>query len=288
MIETLPAAVDIEEMIYELREYCCGANAGRWDYIFSIIKRLQSKPEAVLPDRKQVSMTVSFMRAYTERLVKICHKHGAHAMGGMSAFIPSRHDEEINKRAFSQVRGDKEREVADGFDGTWVAHPDLVQVAREVFVQGMHNANHQKHRLREDVHVEVDELITIDVQGGKVTEEGVRKNTSVALKYINEWLQGRGAVAMNNLMEDAATAEISRGQLWQWLRHSVILDNGQTFTPDMYKAIRAEELQRQGGIGKGRLQQAAEILDYLVLSKEMEEFLTLPAYKLLDNPQAKL
>ncbi|XP_046841331.1 malate synthase-like [Xenia sp. Carnegie-2017] len=288
MIETLPAALDIEEMIYELREYCCGANAGRWDYIFSIIKRLQSKPEAVLPDRKQVAMTVPFMRSYTDRIVKICHKHAAHAMGGMSAFIPSRHDEEINKKAFSQVKGDKEREVADGFDGTWVAHPDLVKVAREVFLKGMQNANHQKHRLREDVNVTVNDLTTIKVDGGKITEAGVRLNVSVALKYINEWLQGRGAVAVNNLMEDAATAEISRAQLWQWLRHSVILDDGQTFTPDMYRTIREEEFGSQGGAGKGRLQQASEILDHLVLSRNMEEFLTLPSYKVLDNSQAKL
>ncbi|KAK3736314.1 hypothetical protein QZH41_020772 [Actinostola sp. cb2023] len=287
MIETLMAAVNMEEMMYELREHCCGLNAGRWDYIFSIIKRLQMKGNAILPDRKQVSMTVPFMHAYTERIVRICHLHGAHAMGGMSAFIPSRKNEEVNRIALEKIRQDKDREVAAGFDGTWVAHPDLVKVAKEIFVKGQQGACHQKHRLREDVNVKVEELTTIDVPDGKITEDGVRTNISVALQYINSWLMGVGAVAINNLMEDAATSEISRAQLWQWHRHGCTID-GRLFTAEMFKALHEEELAKLGGPSKGRLGQASQLLDKLVLSDIMEEFLTIPAYEMLCNPSAKL
>jgi len=275
-------------MLYEIKEHCCGMNAGRWDYIFSAIKRLQRKPDCVLPDRKMVSMTVPFMRAYTERLVQVCHQHGAHAVGGMAAFIPSRKDENVNKVAFEKVRQDKEREVADGFDGTWVAHPDLVPFAKEIFMKGLHGACHQKHRLREEVNVKVEEILSVSVPGGKITEEGVRVNINVALQYLNSWLMGVGAAAIHNLMEDAATAEISRAQLWQWLRHIVRLEDGRAFTPDLYKAIHKEELDKLGGTSKHRLGQASQLMDKLVLSEEFVEFLTLPAYELLDNPHAKL
>nr|XP_058955250.1 malate synthase-like [Pocillopora verrucosa] len=288
MLETLLAGVNMEEMLYEIREHCCAMNAGRWDYIFSAIKRFSRKPDCVLPDRKQISMTVPFMRAYTERLVQVCHQRGAHAMGGMAAFIPSRRDENVNKMAFEKVRQDKEREVADGFDGTWVAHPDLVPFAKGIFMKGLHGASHQKHRLREEVNVKVEEILSVSVPGGKITEEGVRVNIGVALQYLSSWLSGIGAVAIHNLMEDAATAEISRAQLWQWLRHGVRLEDGRPFTPEFYKTLHKEELEKLGGPSKSRLAQASHLLDKLVLSEEFEEFLTLPAYELLDNPSAKL
>jgi len=215
MIETLPAAFEIEAMLYELREYACGMNAGRWDYIFSAIKVLKAREDCIMPNRKQVTMMVPFMHAYAERLVKICHKHGAHAMGGMSAFIPSRTNEEVNKIAIEQVSKDKECEVAEGYDGTWVAHPDLVKIAKDTFVKGLNGQANQVEKQRDDVNYRESDLINIKVEGGKVSEEGVRVNISVALQYLNCWLQGIGAVAINNLMEDAATAEISRAQLWQ-------------------------------------------------------------------------
>ncbi|KAJ7333887.1 hypothetical protein OS493_015980 [Desmophyllum pertusum] len=288
MLETLLAGVNMEEMLYEIREHSCAMNAGRWDYIFSAIKRLSRKPDCVLPDRKQISMMVPFMRAYTERLVQVCHQHGAHAMGGMAAFIPSRRDENVNKMAFEKVRQDKEREVADGFDGTWVAHPDLVPFAKEIFMKGLHSASHQKHRLREEVNVKVEEILSVSVPGGYITEDGVRVNICVALQYMNSWLSGVGAAAINNLMEDAATAEISRAQLWQWLRHGVRLEDGRPFTSELYKTMHKAELDKLGGTTKARLGQASQLLDKLVLSEEFEEFLTIPAYELLDNPSAKL
>lgn len=288
MLETLLAGVNMEEMLYEIREHCCGMNAGRWDYIFSAIKRFSRKPDSVLPDRKMVTMTVPFMRAYTERLVQVCHQRGAHAMGGMAAFIPSRKDENVNKVAFEKVRQDKEREVADGFDGTWVAHPDLVSFAKDIFMKGLRGASHQKHRLREEVNVKVEEILSVSVPEGKITEEGVRVNIDVALQYLNSWLLGVGAAAIHNLMEDAATAEISRAQLWQWLKHGVQLDDGRIFTREMYNTIHKEELEKLGGTSKGRLGQASQLMDKLVLSDDFEEFLTIPAYELLDNPHAKL
>ncbi|XP_073257362.1 malate synthase-like [Porites lutea] len=288
MVETLLAAVNMEEMLYEIKDHCCGMNAGRWDYIFSAIKRLSRRPDCVLPDRKMITMTVPFMKAYTERLVQVCHQHGAHAMGGMAAFIPSQKDENVNKVAFEKVRQDKEREVADGFDGTWVAHPDLVPFAKGIFMKGLQNACHQKHRLREEVNIKVEEILAISVPGGKITEEGLRVNIEVALQYLNSWLSGVGAVAIHNLMEDAATAEISRAQLWQWLRHSVRLEDGRPVTSELYKAIHKEELDKLGGPSKGHLGQASQLMDKMVLSEEFVEFLTLPAYDLLDNPHAKL
>eukprot|EP00794_Sanderia_malayensis_P013994 gene13994-15452_t len=288
MVETLLGAVEMEEMLYELRDYACGMNAGRWDYIFSAIKRLQSKADALLPNRKLVSMTVPFMKAYTDRLVQVCHKHNASAMGGMSAFIPSRRDPEINRIAIEQVTQDKEREVVDGFDGTWVAHPDLVKLARDIFTKGLNGKNNQIEKKRPDVNVTVEQLITTHVKNGFISEEGVRLNISVALQYLNSWLMGVGAVAIKNLMEDAATAEISRAQIWQWLRHKAEMNDGRVFDIDIYREIMAEELKNLGGKDKQKLGQAAALFDKLILSPSMEEFLTLPAYDVLVEESAKL
>jgi malate synthase len=282
LIETLPAAFEMEEILYELREHGSGLNAGRWDYQFSIIKTLRRKRDFLLPDRAQVTMTVPFMRAYTELLVKTCHRRGAHAMGGMAAFIPSRKDAEVNERALARVRDDKLRESRDGFDGTWVAHPDLVGVAREVFEKALAGRANQKERLREEVSVTAGQLLDIRVPGGTVTETGFRNNVNVGLQYLNSWLSGNGAAAIYNLMEDVATAEISRSQLWQWTHNGAVLADGRAATLALYEAIRAEELSRLGGPGTGRLREAAEILDGLVRAEEFVEFLTLPAYRYLE------
>ena len=282
LIETLPAAFEMEEILYELRDHSAGLNAGRWDYIFSAVKRFKTQPTFTLPDRVQVTMTTPFMRAYTELLVRTCHKRGAHAMGGMAAFIPSRRDPEINEIALTGVRADKERESTDGFDGTWVAHPDLVSVARDIFEKNLNGARNQRERMREDVEVSAGELVSLDESGGTVSEAGVRANISVALQYINSWLNGVGAAGINNLMEDAATAEISRGQIWQWIRHQAELDDGRPVTSELYESLRDEELESLGGTGASRYGDAVEILDQLVLNDEFTEFLTLPAYEYLD------
>ena len=282
LIETLPAAFEMEEILYELRDHSAGLNAGRWDYIFSAVKRFKSQPTFTLPDRVQVTMTTPFMRAYTELLVRTCHKRGAHAMGGMAAFIPSRRDPEINEIALTGVRADKERESTDGFDGTWVAHPDLVSVARDIFEANLGGARNQRERLREDVEVSAGELVSLDQSGGTVSEAGLRANISVALQYINSWLNGVGAAGINNLMEDAATAEISRGQIWQWIRHGAELDDGRSVTSELYESLRDEELASLGGSEESRYGDAVEILDQLVLNEEFTEFLTLPAYEYLD------
>jgi malate synthase len=276
----------MEEILYELRDHAAGLNAGRWDYIFSVIKKFARRKEAILPDRGQVTMTVPFMRAYTELLVRTCHKRGAHAIGGMAAFIPNRRDPVVTENALARVREDKERESRDGCDGTWVAHPDLVPLATEVFNSVLGDRPNQKERLREDVHVAAADILDIRVPGGKITEGGLRLNVSVALQYINSWLNGNGAAAINNLMEDAATAEISRSQIWQWLRHGAKLDDGGSSpgaaTAQLYTRIREEELAKLGGSGAGRFEEAAELLDQLVLNDEFVEFLTFPAYEYLD------
>ena len=282
LIETLPAAFEMEEILYELRDHSAGLNAGRWDYIFSAVKRFKSQPTFTLPDRVQVTMTTPFMRAYTELLVRTCHKRGAHAMGGMAAFIPSRRDPEINEIALTGVRADKERESTDGFDGTWVAHPDLVSVARDIFETNLNGARNQRERMREDVEVSAGELVSLDESGGTVSEVGLRANISVALQYINSWLNGVGAAGINNLMEDAATAEISRGQIWQWIRHNAELDDGRSITAELYESLRDEELESLGGASESRYGDAVEILDQLILNEEFTEFLTLPAYEYLD------
>jgi malate synthase len=281
LIETLPAAFEMEEILYELREHSGGLNAGRWDYLFSIIKTLSWR-RGVLPDRAQVTMTVPFMRAYTELLIKTCHARGAHAMGGMAAFIPSRKDAEVNATALAKVRDDKLRESGDGFDGTWVAHPDLVPVAHEVFEKALGGRANQKERLREEVSVTAEMLVDTRVPGGTVTEGGLRHNVNVALQYLNSWLSGNGAAAIFNLMEDVATAEISRSQLWQWTHNGAKLSDGRPVTQALYETIRGEELGKLGGPGAGRLREAAEILDGLVGAKDFVEFLTLPAYGYLD------
>ncbi len=283
LIETILAAFEMDEILFELRDHAAGLNAGRWDYIFSIIKKFRDRPDFVLPDRGQVSMAVPFMRAYTQLLVRTCHRRGAHAIGGMSAFIPNRREPEITANALVRVREDKEREAGDGFDGTWVAHPDLVPVAGVVFDGVLGERPNQKDRLREDVEVGPSELLDMAIAGGVVTEAGVRQNISVGLRYLDAWLRGNGAAAIDNLMEDAATAEISRSQLWQWRHHGTWLTDGRTVTAALYGAIRDEELARHGGRDAGRLGDAADLLDRLVLSDDYAEFLTLDAYRLLDG-----
>ena len=228
----------MEEILYELREHAAGLNAGRWDYIFSIIKKFQNRTDFLFPDRGQITMTVPFMRAYTELIVRTCHKRGAHAMGGMAAFVPSRKDKEVNEMALKKVREDKVRESSDGFDGTWVAHPDLVPVAMEVFDQALGDKPHQKHREREDVKVTAQQLLDFHIPGGTITEAGFRQNINVALQYLEAWLRGIGAVAIYNLMEDAATAEISRAQLWQWVHHPhAVMDNGKGLHSSCFKSF---------------------------------------------------
>jgi malate synthase len=281
LIETLPAAFEMEEILFELRDHAAGLNAGRWDYIFSILRKLRDHAP-LFPDRAQVTMEVPFMRAYTDLLVRTCHRRGAHAIGGMAAFIPSRRDRELNETALARVREDKEREVGDGFDGTWVAHPDLVPVAQQVFDRVLGARPHQKERRREEVRGGADALLDFRVPGGEVSERGVRNNLTVALQYLDSWLRGIGAAAILNLMEDTATAEISRSQLWQWVRKEAALPDGRRLTRELYRAMRGEELAALGGPGTGRLGEAAELLDALVLAPDFIPFLTNAAYERLD------
>jgi malate synthase len=264
LIETILVAFEMEAILWELREHSSGLNAGRWDYIFSVIKRF---PDAVLPDRGQVTMTVPFMRAYTQLLVQTCHRHGAHAMGGMAAFIPSRRDPEVNEVALAKVREDKEREAGDGFDGTWIAHPDLEPVARERFDAVLGERPNQVERLREDVSVSGEELLDFAVPGGEVTDEGLAQNVSVGVRYLAAWLAGTGAAAIDNLMEDAATAEISRSQVWQWVRAG-------RFTRERVR----EELEPW----RAEHPEAAELFEEVALTEQLVEFLTLPAYERLE------
>ncbi len=278
LIETILGAMEMEEILYELREHASGLNAGRWDYIFSVIKTLRNLEHLILPDRAQVTMTVPFMRAYTERLVHVCHKHGAHAIGGMAAFIPNRRDPVVTETALARVREDKLRESADGCDGTWVAHPDLVPVAQEIFDGVLGERPHQKELLRAEVDVQGFDLLHLRIPGGRITEAGLRMNVSVALQYLNAWLNGNGAAAINNLMEDVATAEISRSQIWQWLHHNAALDDGRLVTQALYVQVRDEELAALGGPDAERYADAVALLDTLVLSEEFIAFLTLIAY----------
>ena len=280
LIETILAAFEMDEVLWELRDHASGLNAGRWDYTFSIIKKFRSRADFVLPDRASVTMSVPFMRAYTELLVRTCHRRGAHAMGGMAAFIPSRRDPEVNDRAMAAVRADKERESSDGFDGTWVAHPDLVPLATEVFDAVLGGRPHQKDRLRPEVAVAAPDLLDVRIPDGRVTEAGVRANVSVGLAYLASWLDGNGAAAINNLMEDAATAEISRSQLWQWRTHAVPLDDGNPITPDRYATIRDVELATlRSASPTSPWTDAAALLDALVLGEAFAAFLTLDAYR---------
>ncbi len=278
LIETILAAFEMEEILYELREHSSGLNAGRWDYTFSIIKKFRNRPEFVLPDRAQVTMTVPFMRAYTELLVKTCHKRGAHAMGGMAAFIPSRRDADVNRVALAKVKEDKDREAGDGFDGTWVAHPDLVPTAMESFNHVLGDRPNQLERQRPEVSVTAGQLIDVKVPGGTITEKGLRMNVSVGIQYIESWMRGTGAAAINNLMEDVATAEISRSQVWQWVRQSSRLEEGPTVNADLVREIADEEMSKLSG---GRFQEARKVFEEVALSKEFHPFLTLVAQKYL-------
>jgi malate synthase len=287
LIETLPAAFEMDEILYELRDHSAGLNAGRWDYIFSAIKCFPDRPEMVLPDRGAVTMTVPFMRAYTELLAATCHRRDAHAIGGMAALIPSRQNEEANAKALDGVRADKQREVEQGYDGSWVAHPDLVPVAREVFEQGLNAAANQVGHKRDDVNVGAQDLLDLASTPGEITETGLRTDVSVGFQYISFWLGGRGAAAINSLMEDAATAEISRSQIWQWVRHAVKLDDGRAVTPELVRAVLDEETARiREAVGEqtwraGRPAETREIFERVALSPELTEFLTLPAYEYL-------
>ena len=275
LVETIHAAFEMDEILYELREHAAGLNAGRWDYLFSVIKTFRARPDLALPDRAALTMTVPFMRAYTELLVATCHRRGAHAIGGMAAFIPNRRDEAVTEVALAKVREDKERESRDGFDGTWVAHPDLVSVAGEVFDGVLGAASNQKGRRRDDVAVAAADLLDFRVDGATATDDGARANIRVALAYLDAWLRGNGAAAIDNLMEDAATAEIARSLLWHW-RTRGVLETGR------YAELRDEELERLGGAGEGRLAEAADLIDGLVLDDDPPAFLTLRAYPLLD------
>jgi malate synthase len=285
LIETIPAAFEMEEILYELRDHSAGLNAGRWDYLFSMIKKFRNRgQEFVLPERNSVTMTAPFMRAYTELLVKTCHQRGAHAMGGMAAFIPSRRDPEVNAVALAKVREDKTRESADGFDGSWVAHPDLVALCREVFDAALGDRPNQLTRLRDDVSVSAADLLAVSKTPGTITEAGLRNNISVGLQYLSSWLGGNGAVAIFNLMEDAATAEISRSQVWQWIHSSVRLDDGQLVTRDLAERIIAEEsaaIREAAGAAfdAPRFEQADALFSAVALADDYADFLTLPAYE---------
>jgi malate synthase len=287
LIETLPAAFEMEEILHALRDHSAGLNAGRWDYIFSAIKCFPDRPEMVLPDRAAVTMTVPFMRAYTEQLVAVCHRRGAHAMGGMSALIPSRADEAANAKALDGVRADKEREVGQGYDGSWVAHPDLVPVARGVFEAGLGGEPNQLGRQRPDVEVTATDLLDLAATPGEVTEAGLRANISVGFQYVSFWLGGRGAAAINSLMEDAATAEISRSQIWQWVHHGIRLPDGRTITPELVRQLLDEEtatIRRDVGEETweaGRPAETRRLFERVALAEPLIEFLTLPALELL-------
>ena len=286
LIETFAAAFEMDEILYEMRDHIVGLNCGRWDYIFSFIKLLRNKPEFVLPDRAQVTMDTHFMNSYSQLLIRICHRRGAHAMGGMAAQIPVKNDTEANDLAMAKVEEDKLREVRNGHDGTWVAHPGLIPVAMKVFNKHMPSAN-QVNNKREDVRVSEQDLL--QVPEGSITESGLRNNISVAIQYLEAWLGGQGCVPINNLMEDAATAEIARAQLWQWVRHpGGVLNDGRRITLKLFRSVITEELEKiREQVGESRFKQghyslAARLLDEITSSDEFADFLTLVAYDYLD------
>jgi malate synthase len=289
LIETVPAAFEMDEILYELREHGASLNAGRWDYMFSMIKCFRDREEFTLPDRNSVTMTVPFMRAYTELLVKTCHRRGAHAMGGMAAFIPSRTDEEANRAAQDKLRDDKKREAGDGFDGTWVAHPDSVKNAMEQFDAVLGDRPNQVDRLRDEVDVSAADLLDVASTPGDITEEGLRNDVNVGIQYISSWLRGNGAAGIYGLMEDAATAEIARSQVWQWLRHRAELTNGEKVTPELVQRLETEELEKiRSEIGddawfekEGRPKESRMLFEQVALADDFPEFLTLPAYDYL-------
>jgi malate synthase len=291
LIETIPAAFEMEEILYELRDHASGLNAGRWDYLFSMIKYFRDAgPQFVLPDRNSVAMSAPFMRAYAQLLVKTCHRRGAFAIGGMSAFIPSRRDEDVNARAFAKVREDKEREAGDGFDGSWVAHPDLVPLCREVFDAVLGDRPNQLDRQREDVSVTAADLLDVASTPGQITRAGLHGNVEVALLYLQSWLGGNGAVAIHNLMEDAATAEISRSQIWQWVHNGSTLEDGTPITADLVRQVLDAEVAtiraQAGQAGQGQaeadaarlLETARDVFERVALADDFADFLTLPAY----------
>ena len=286
LIETIFAAFEMDEILYELRDHAAGLNAGRWDYIFSLIKTFSHSANHILPDRAQVTMAVPFMKAYADLLVKTCHQRGAHAIGGMAAFIPTRKDPAFNEFAFAKVKEDKLREANQGFDGTWVAHPGLVAAAEAEFNAVLGDKPNQKDRQRTDVEPSAVALLDTTIAGGKITEAGLRTNISVAIQYIDNWLRGIGAAAINNLMEDAATAEISRAQIWQWIRHNVRTDDGDPVTIERYRALRDEEVAKLDSPRGNRYADAVEILNTLIDSDDFIPFLTLPAYGYLDGVKA--
>ena len=286
LIENILAAFEMEEILYELRDHAAGLNAGRWDYIFSIIRKFRNDQEIVFPDRSQVTMKVPFMRAYTDLLVKTCHRRRAHAIGGMAAFIPSRKDSRINEVALANVREDKEREAGDGFDGTWVAHPDLVATAREPFAKVLGVEPHQKDRRSEDARVTAKELLDFRVPGGQISEDGLRNNINIALQYLESWLGGNGCVPIYNLMEDTATAEIARAQVWQWLhRPTAVLADGRRVTNGLLKELMDGESEKIKGMAgaerfaAGKYELSAEIFERLATAETFVDFLTLEAYE---------
>ncbi|MEV4413264.1 malate synthase A [Catellatospora sp. NPDC049609] len=278
LIETITAAFEMDEILWELREHASGLNAGRWDYLFSLIKKFRAHPAYTLPDRGQVTMAAPFLRAYAQLLVKTCHRRGAYAMGGMAAFIPNRRDPGVTATALGKVRQDKEREAADGFDGSWVAHPDLVPVCLEVFEQALAGAPHQLSRQRPDVAVNAHDLLDVRTTPGEITLAGLHANIDVGIRYIHSWLHGNGAAAINNLMEDAATAEISRSQLWQWLHNAARLDDGTEVTRELLERLIAEEMEMLGP----EYATARKLFEQVALSDDFTEFLTLPAGELID------
>ena len=288
LIETVLAAFEMDEILFELREHSAGLNAGRWDYIFSVIKKFRNHHDLILPDRSQITMTVPFMRAYTELLVKTCHRRGAHAMGGMAAFIPNRRDPEVTERALRGVREDKLREAGDGFDGTWVAHPDLVPTAREVFDEVLGDRPNQIDRQRAEVEVAAAQLLDTRIDGGLITERGVRTNVRVGIEYMASWMRGNGAAALYDLMEDAATAEISRSQIWQWVHNGAVLDDGRTLTAELVDEITDDEMRnirRMVGdefYATGLYEQSRNLFETVAVAPDFQEFLTIPAYELID------
>ncbi len=284
LIETITASFQLDEIIYELRNHMSGLNCGRWDYIFSYIKKFRKHKGFIVPNRSQVTMQTPFMESYSLRVIQKCHKRGVHAMGGMAAQIPVKNNEEANNQAFSKVRKDKEQEAKNGHDGTWVAHPALVEIASEVFNKYMPNKNQIDKRID---NLTITEQALVELPQGTITEQGVRDNINVGILYIESWLTGNGAAALYNLMEDAATAEISRTQVWQWLRGQVTLDNGQLFNEKLYQSLKEEEIQKikdlvgENRFNSGRFKEAINLFDQLVLTEEFIEFLTLPAYEIL-------
>ena len=284
LIETILAAFEMDEILYELREHAAGLNAGRWDYIFSMIKKFRNDPSFVLPDRSAVTMTVPFMRAYTELMVRTCHRRGAHAIGGMAAFIPNRRDPEVTEQAIAKVKEDKSREAGAGCDGTWVAHPDLVPVAMAEFDSVLGDRPNQVDRKREDVEVEAGDLLDLDFPGA-ITTTGLATNVSVGIRYLAAWLSGTGAAAIDNLMEDVATAEISRSQIWQWLHHGVSTDDGEAITEDRVRALAGDligSLRDTEHPHRDRLDDARKVFEDVALGDHFVEFLTLSAYELIN------